>query len=277
MRRNFDISRNHRGRHSADARRWQRAVDASVRRGELACEVLSNAIDLSSARVLDAGCGVGGASIALRGRGAIVTGIDRNIERLRAMRESETSAPAAAADLRRIPFPDATFDAVVLQDVLEHTPDPTAVLREASRALAPGGAIYISTPGRWSIMNALADPHWGLPFVSWKRRQALRRTLRKRRPADAERDDLAELLSLRDLENALRQAGLRYEFMHRTVANRLFDDPGAVVWSDFHLRFLKALSAFGMKRPFVSIAGREFAIVNRAIVPTWHLLCRKEA
>ena len=48
--------------------------------------------------------------------------------------------------LHEIPQPDNFYDAVVLTQVLEHVPDPLAVLRELNRVLKPGGKLLISVP-----------------------------------------------------------------------------------------------------------------------------------
>lgn len=48
--------------------------------------------------------------------------------------------------LDAIPRPDATYDAVVLTQVLEHVPNPMAVIAEIHRVLKPGGVLLISVP-----------------------------------------------------------------------------------------------------------------------------------
>lgn len=45
-----------------------------------------------------------------------------------------------------IPQPENSYDAVVLTQVLEHVPDPQAVLRELARILKPGGKLLLSVP-----------------------------------------------------------------------------------------------------------------------------------
>ena len=54
---------------------------------------------------------------------------------------SDVIAPGDA-----MPFEDETFDCVVCTEVLEHCPDPAAVLAEIRRVLKPGGATFVTTP-----------------------------------------------------------------------------------------------------------------------------------
>jgi SAM-dependent methyltransferase len=61
------------------------------------------------------------------------------------------------ADLsKQLPFPDNTFDAVNLGDVLEHMENPGAALRELVRVSKPGGAILISTPLKGGLFKHIA-------------------------------------------------------------------------------------------------------------------------
>ena len=52
----------------------------------------------------------------------------------------------AAADGRRLPFPNASLDRVICSEVLEHVPDFVAVLTECARTLKPGGKLGVSVP-----------------------------------------------------------------------------------------------------------------------------------
>ena len=50
------------------------------------------------------------------------------------------------ADATRVPFKDNYFQQIIVFDLIEHVGDDREVLREASRVLAPGGVMWISTP-----------------------------------------------------------------------------------------------------------------------------------
>jgi SAM-dependent methyltransferase len=59
------------------------------------------------------------------------------------------------ADLERLPFAAASFDAILCNHVLEHVGDDRAALRELARVLAPGGFAVLTVPG--------PDPALGFP------------------------------------------------------------------------------------------------------------------
>lgn len=50
------------------------------------------------------------------------------------------------SEANAIPVPDASFDAVICTEVLEHVAEPIAVVREFGRILAPGGRLILSAP-----------------------------------------------------------------------------------------------------------------------------------
>ena len=124
--------------------------DASIRRQGDALDAL---IGQEGAAVLDCSCGIGTQAIGLALRGHRVTGTDLSRRATaRAAREAAgrgVSLLTAAADMRRLPFGDGRFDAVVCADnALPHLlteQDVHAALTEMRRVLRPAGLLLLST------------------------------------------------------------------------------------------------------------------------------------
>jgi SAM-dependent methyltransferase len=55
------------------------------------------------------------------------------------------------ASLDALPIPDASFDAVLCTQVLEHVSDPATVLAELNRVLRPGGHLWLTVPLTWPL------------------------------------------------------------------------------------------------------------------------------
>jgi SAM-dependent methyltransferase len=95
---------------------------------------------------LDVGCGTGRALPHLRaavGAAGTVAGID--LTPAMAAIASERG-PAAIGDARRLPFPDATADAVLAAGLITHPPEPMAGLAELARVTRPGGRLALFQP-----------------------------------------------------------------------------------------------------------------------------------
>ncbi|MEU7638957.1 class I SAM-dependent methyltransferase [Streptomyces sp. NPDC039016] len=108
--------------------------------------MLALAGDVAGRRILDAGCGSGPLSAALRDRGAVVTGIDASA-RMVALARQRLGADAAlhVGDLSdHLPFADGAFDDVVASLVLHYLEDWVPTLAELRRVLRPGGRLIAS-------------------------------------------------------------------------------------------------------------------------------------
>jgi SAM-dependent methyltransferase len=81
-------------------------------------------------KVLDLGCGYGAYSLALLKEGRSCIGCDINLQYLKTAVNSGLPAIAAEAPL---PFPDKSFDTVILFEVIEHVPPIETILSEAFR------------------------------------------------------------------------------------------------------------------------------------------------
>lgn len=257
--------------------RWKRAVDTSVHRGELVCDILSDVMQLEGAEVLDIGCGVGGTSVALHNANANVTAVDRNPARLDALRKQCPEIQSRIADAEHLPFESGSFDAAVLQDVIEHTAAPRDVIMEIARILRPGGWLYLSTPNRNSLLNFFSDPHFGLPGISVLDSSDIRKVLHRLRPEDAERDDLAELLPLDALQALLHGAGLEINLMQRFVLRSMFEHPERVVWSRMHLSILRMAKLLGLPGLANLIVNDRTGFINAFVSPSWYIVARKES
>lgn len=115
--------------------------------------------------LLDVGCGDGEIDHRLKRLRPDVefTGIDVMV------RES-AAIPIQQFDGTTIPFPDRSFDAVMLIDVLHHTPDPAILLAEALRVSREAVILKDHTRNGFlafptlSVMDWLGNAHHGIPL-----------------------------------------------------------------------------------------------------------------
>ncbi|WBB77966.1 demethylmenaquinone methyltransferase [Micromonospora sp. WMMD882] len=94
-------------------------------------------------RVLDVGAGTGVSTEELAHSGAYAVGADLSLGMLAAGRQVRPRVPLLAGDALRLPFADATFDAVTISFALRNVTDPDAALRELARVTRPGGRLVV--------------------------------------------------------------------------------------------------------------------------------------
>ncbi len=105
------------------------------------------------ATLLDFGCGRGNFVIdELKGHFGATTGIDVSTE---ATEGNISVDRVAIAPPGALPFPDASFDAVVSLWVLEHLPRPVETFADIARVLKPGGYFAFVTPNKKSLLVTL--------------------------------------------------------------------------------------------------------------------------
>jgi SAM-dependent methyltransferase len=92
-------------------------------------------------RLLDVACGPGDAAAAAASRRADATGVDFSAAMVTLAARLHPGIAFRVGDAEALPFPDAAFDAVVINFGMLHFADPDRALAEAHRVLEPGGRL----------------------------------------------------------------------------------------------------------------------------------------
>lgn len=101
---------------------------------------------------LDIGCAEGYYTEALPSFGArTATGVEPLSQRIDEAnaRVHDPLVSFVVGQSEQLPFPEESFDGVLLNEVLEHVSDERRTLREATRVLRPGGELALLSPNRW--------------------------------------------------------------------------------------------------------------------------------
>lgn len=193
--------------------------------GPWADEVIARARPIGpSDRILDLGCGTGIVARKLRERlgGAMrITGVDASADMIEKARTLAPELDFQQARAESLPFPDASFELVTCQQMLQFAPDPAAVLREVRRVLVPGGRFVAATwrarneLPMYEVLGRIAERHLG---ASNDKRFALG-------------DDAA----LRALLAEARFADVRVDIVERTDRLREFPYRGSALAANFDL------------------------------------------
>ena len=98
-------------------------------------------------RILDAGCGAGGASVEADKIGCEITGLDASAALLDIARRRLPNARFQEGDIESLPFGDSEFDAVIAVNAVLYAADATQATRELARVTRPSGRVVITTWG----------------------------------------------------------------------------------------------------------------------------------
>lgn len=115
----------------------------------------------SGERVLDIGCGSGASLLEAQALGAEAYGVeaDPNVEQL----ASALGLRIHQGNIGDRPFPELAFDLIILNQVIEHIPEPDKAMMQVAARLVPGGRVVMVFPNRNSIWCRLTGARW----INW--------------------------------------------------------------------------------------------------------------
>jgi 2-polyprenyl-6-hydroxyphenyl methylase/3-demethylubiquinone-9 3-methyltransferase len=114
---------------------------------------IDGAVGLKGKRVLDVGCGGGILSESMSEKGADVIGIDLGEKALKVAKLHQLES-GSQVDYQLIAVEELasqqpeSFDVVTCMEMLEHVPDPAAIIDDCARLVKPGGSVFFSTINR---------------------------------------------------------------------------------------------------------------------------------
>ena len=123
-------------------------------------------------QIFDCGCGMGFYLMTMgKLRSLRLVGLDGDLGRLHWAQGERLPAAVLNGDILKLPFSDASFDKVLMTEVLEHLGDDRHALREIYRVLRPGGVAAFSVPHAnypfwWDPINRVWTSLGGKPFRS---------------------------------------------------------------------------------------------------------------
>ena len=160
--------------------------------------------------------------------------------------------------------------------MIEHLDITEKLSDDLDNLLNDNGIIYLSTPNRFSLLNIISDPHWGMPILClFGREQIKKYFLKYFRKTDSRRDDIAELLSLKVLIN-LFSKNFSIHICTKFSVDYLLSGGKGLVWSKFHLRLVKYLNYLGLESLIRRIANDDIGIVNKYFTPTFYVILKKK-
>jgi SAM-dependent methyltransferase len=102
---------------------------------------------LTGKALLDAGCGSGLVVRLAADRGAAASGLDASAALLAFARVRSPGADLRTGEIQKLPYGDASFDAVTAFNAIQYAADPAAAVQELARVCRPGGHVAIGVWG----------------------------------------------------------------------------------------------------------------------------------
>ena len=255
-------------------KRWQLARDLSYDRAKFIEDLLSFEKKVEALKILDIGSGEGSTSLLLSENNFVVS-LEPKLERITKIPAKENLHPIIADGLC-LPFKPGYFDLIILQDVIEHISVTDSFIKKLNAVLNSEGNIYLSTPNKFSLFNIISDPHWGLPLLSLlKRHQIKKYFLKIFRKNDYNRDDIAELFSLKQIINLFGK-DFTINLKTKYSVQHLLNEGKGIIWSGFHLWLVNVVKFFGLKKILTSIANDKQGMINNFFTPTFYFILTKK-
>jgi SAM-dependent methyltransferase len=116
-------------------------------------------------KILEAGCGLGRWVFYLRQKGYDIIGLEASSQAFSVIRQHDREGVIKEGDVRKLPFEDASFHALISLGVMEHFEEgPGQILRESNRVLIKNGLLFVSIPPNSPVRRMLLNPILSLKY-----------------------------------------------------------------------------------------------------------------
>ncbi len=116
-------------------------------------------------KILEAGCGLGRWVFYLKRKGHDIIGVEASSQAFSIIRQHDGEGCIKEGDVRKLPFEDGSFHALISLGVMEHFEEgPGQILREANRVLIKNGLLFVSIPPNNPVRRMILNPTLSLKY-----------------------------------------------------------------------------------------------------------------